>query len=186
VFAGAFADSDGCGEGACRGEVPGVGYGRSVNRMAICSMFMVGSWGCWCLRGVEGEPRLPRRGSPSDSVPVLVRGSAVEPSSRAVLAGGARWSTRRAARMNDLRSPTARMADSNTSRDPHQETGRDDGDVSVVDSTGSCDVARNEPHPAARVLKTRPALSQGSVILEMCCFSQQIDMAGLRVGGRGE
>ena len=38
----------------------------------------------------EGEPRLPRRGSPSDSVPASVRGSAVEPSSRAVSVGGAR------------------------------------------------------------------------------------------------
>jgi len=51
--------------------------------------------GCLVPPRGEGEPRLPRRGSPSDSVPGLVRGSAVEPSSRAVLAGGARWSPRK-------------------------------------------------------------------------------------------
>ena len=79
--------------------------------------------GVLCLRWVESEPRLPRRGSPSDSVPGLVRGSAVEPSSRSVSAGGARWSPRSAARRNDLRRPAARGAGSINSRRPGSTAG---------------------------------------------------------------
>ena len=84
-----------------------------------------------------------------------------------MLAGGARWSTRSAARMNDLRSPTARMAGSIRSRDSHQEAG-DLREITVGVATGSYTMTVRD---SCRSLISRTRLvtgfgDNGSVVVE--------------------
>ncbi len=69
------------------------------------SMFTVGSLGVGASDGLRASPDFPDEARPLIGPRFRFRGSAVEPSSRAVLVGGARWSPRSAARRNDLRSP---------------------------------------------------------------------------------